>query len=178
MKASRLRTRAVAWAWKTLPLAVIFLLLLPSALPAHAAVTEILPPLALLAIVYWELEDPGRVGYGATFAAGLIQDALTGTPFGLSALLWGLLHVLLRVCHRDIAGQGFVVAWCMLAAFLGAVMALQWAVIGLYISHLPGALPTLLQWMLGVLCFPAMHAMLYRLERGVSRRYWYLLKAA
>ena len=44
-------------------------------------------------IFYWSLKKSGSLGYGLIFIAGLFNDVVTGTPVGLSSLMYLLLCV-------------------------------------------------------------------------------------
>src|SRR5579864_6165475 len=93
-----LRRRIVSTLWQSLPGVTLFLLMLPAGLPKYSStMTEILPSLPLLAMFYWGLARPDRLGFVLVFIAGLVQDALMYTPFGSSALLWVLLRYVVMV---------------------------------------------------------------------------------
>lgn len=175
----RFRRRRVIALWQLLPAASLWLLLLPSGLPKYAfALTEILPPLPLLAIFYWGLARPGKIGLPLVFVLGLVQDALLTTPFGSTAMLWLLFRYLVMRQRKDIAEEGFVATWAACAGLLLVALALQWLLMCYYFRGPMPVLPVFMQWLLGVLCYPAMHALFHRVERMFHRRYWFILKPA
>lgn len=153
--------------------------MIPASLPKHASsIADILPPLPLLAIFYWGIARPDRLGFITVFIAGLMQDALMATPFGSSALLWVIFRYAVLVQRKDLLDQGFVAQWAFFAALLFGLSLLQWIVIGYYIGRAIPVSPALMQCVLGILLFPAMHTVLYTLEHRFYRRYWYVLQAA
>lgn len=173
------RKRFVVSLWIALPTIVCVLLQFPLTLPKYAApFTEILPPFALMAAFYWCLESPQRINYRGMFLLGLLQDILLGTPLGLSACLWVFFRYLLLAGRKDVHEQGFIVAWGFCSVLMLAVMLAQWLTIGLAAGRLHGMLPATLQWSMAVLLYPALHVVLYTIERYFYRRYWFILKAA
>lgn len=173
------RRRVVTLLWQALPGISLFLLMLPASLPKYSGtITEILPPLPLLAMFYWGLARPDRLGFPLVFIAGLLQDALMFTPFGSSALLWVLLRYVVMVHRKDMMDQGFIAHWLFCSLLLASMALLQWIVLGYYVGHAMPAMAAAIQCVMGILFYPAMHAVLYRVEHLFYRRYWYILQVA
>lgn len=177
--ATKNRRRSVMALWHALPMITVVLALIPLALPKYiTSVTEVLPPLPLLVVFYWCMEHPKRLGYRGVFAAGLMYDAIVATPFGLSALLWGVFRYLLMSARKDVREQGFIVGWGYLALLLLAALGAQWGVMSLFYGRSYHLGPVLLQWCLGALLYPSAYMLLYTIERQFHRRWWFMLKPA
>ena len=87
MKAAWL-LRAVRFLRGLVPVAITVLLVIVSALPWRLpAFAEVTPAFVVMAIFYWTIYRPDRLPYAATFCVGLLQDLLTGTPLGMTALI-------------------------------------------------------------------------------------------
>lgn len=165
--------------WQSLPMVSVFLLLIPSGLPMHSLLlTHVAACLPLLAVFYWGMWRPSRIGFLSLFVAGLLQDALLSTPFGSTAMLWLLFRYLLMINRKEVSGQGFLAGWAFCALLLALVLVLQWMLIGYYVARSLPFMPVLVQWAMGVLLYPPMHALLHRTERVFHRRYWFMLKTA
>ncbi len=165
--------------WQALPATSIILLLLLSALPGNiTALTSILAALPLLALFYWTLTRPGRLSLVFIMCAGLLQDVLLSTPFGLNAVLWVLFRLLIVTQRKQIVGQGFVVAWVSCGLMLFAVLALQCLAVGFNGGQRISLAPVLMQWAISVLLYPGLHAFLTRIERRFYRKYWHILRTA
>jgi len=165
--------------WGIMPVVTVLLLLLPQVMPRHAgAMAEILPPLALMAVFYWCVEHPGRLGYGWIFTAGLLQDILIAGPLGLNALLWVFSRYLIASSRKDIRDQGFIITWVYLSVLMLAVLAIQWVLMSASSSRVYALAPVFMQWCQAVLLYPAVHGALHGIERTFFRKYWYLLKPA
>lgn len=175
----RLRKRGVNALWNALPMLTVFAFMLPSGLPKHLTlITEVLPPLGLMCLFYWGVARAEPVSLLWVCAAGLVQDVLISTPFGSSALLWMLLHFVVAGHRKEIAAAGFAGTWIIGSVLLLALLLLQWALVAYALHGLPRVLPPVVQWLLGVLCYPALHAGLHRIEQYFHRKYWYILKPA
>ncbi|KAB8314738.1 rod shape-determining protein MreD [Tolypothrix campylonemoides VB511288] len=68
-----------------LPVSLLAALLL-ALLPLPAAVAPLRPYWLALALGYWVLEEPDRVGLGVAFAVGLVADLVVGGLLGEQAL--------------------------------------------------------------------------------------------
>jgi rod shape-determining protein MreD len=81
--------------WGTL-LAALLLNLLP------AGPTPGVPDFLALALVFWNVHQPRRVGIGAAFVAGLLMDVHDGALFGEHALAYTLLAYGAITLHRRV----------------------------------------------------------------------------
>ena len=71
----------------------------------------IAPVLSMIAVYHWAIHRPDLLPAWAVFLAGLLQDAIGGTPFGVYALVfltvWGIV-----VSQRPfLAGKPFALVW-------------------------------------------------------------------
>ena len=99
-----------------LRLLVPFLLALCAALidvlPLHGLGAWGLSPFSLLCVVYfWSLYRPDLFGPVATFASGIVYDALAGLPLGLSALVLLLARQFVVAQRRFFVARSFLVVW-------------------------------------------------------------------
>ena len=79
------------------------------------------PEWAMLAILYWSLALPARVGVGVAWLAGLVQDILQATSLGSHALAFALvayltLHLYQRMRSVPVWQQALTVLVVLLAA--------------------------------------------------------------
>ena len=73
-------------------------LLLSAPVPTWAVAWQ--PPWLTLALTYWCLAQPDRLGISAGFALGLLQDALTGAPLGQHALALAVVAASVLAMHQ------------------------------------------------------------------------------
>lgn len=123
--ADRLSWVTSAWRWFVPATTVVLLTILttaPIVLPWPA-----LPALGLVAVFVWTTFQPGLMPPWLAFGLGLIADALTGAPFGVSATLYALTALFVRLFERRFGHHRFAFDWFVLSAvaFTQAVVAQQ-----------------------------------------------------
>ena len=72
-----------------LTLMLALLTVVPLRIPDFAPVT---PALTVIAIYYWGIYRPDLMPIVATFAIGMFQDIIAGTPLGLTSLVLLTVH--------------------------------------------------------------------------------------
>ncbi|MFQ5974593.1 MAG: rod shape-determining protein MreD, partial [Alphaproteobacteria bacterium] len=81
--------RVLQWARSLVPITITALLILMAALPLPLPFYGVAAPwLPLMGVYYWAILRPDLMPRSAVFAIGLFQDALMGTPLGLSAVIY------------------------------------------------------------------------------------------
>ena len=123
--ADRLSWVTSAWRWFVPATTVVLLTMLttaPIVLPWPA-----LPALGLVAVFVWTTFQPGLMPPWLAFALGLVADALTGAPFGVSATLFALTALFVRLFERRFGHHRFGFDWGVLTgfAFTQAMLAQQ-----------------------------------------------------
>ena len=76
--------------------------LLLNLLPWSGAWLWIKPDFVALAVLYWCIEQPRRVGFVSAWMMGLIMDVADGTLFGQHALAYSILAYAGIVLHRRV----------------------------------------------------------------------------
>ena len=74
--------------------------LLLTSVPLPDDVRILRPDWVLLALIYWSMALPHRVGVGTGWLLGLVVDALTGTLLGQHALAYSLVIFLTLKLHQ------------------------------------------------------------------------------
>jgi rod shape-determining protein MreD len=79
-----------------------------------------MPDLLAVALVFWNVHQPRRVGVGAAFVCGLLVDVHQGALLGQHALAYTLLSYIAITIHRRLLWFGLVEqALQILPVFLG-----------------------------------------------------------
>jgi len=129
-----------------------------------ASAVPIIPPLGLMMLVAWRLVRPGILPIWVGFPLGLLDDLLSGHPFGNAILLWSLAMIAIEAIELRFPWRGFLQDWLtaalVLAGYLFAAMLLS----GGKISG-PVVLGLIPQYLLCVLLFPIISRMVARLDR-------------
>lgn len=137
-----------------LAFALIFFSLTPRRLLPMAEITPLLP---VACYYYWTLYKPKLMPLPAVFALGVVSDAASGLPLGLSSFLSVLLCLAAASQRKAITKQNFGTLWFAFALIAAGYSALYWLLLSIsYHVWLP-APPCLLQWALTVGCYPLVH---------------------
>jgi len=93
--------------------------------------TPLVPDFLALALVFWNVHQPRRVGMGAAFVFGLLMDVHDGALFGEHALAYTLLSYGAIALHRRILwftviGQSLYVLPLLLLAQLASAAVRLW----------------------------------------------------
>ncbi|MGZ8185770.1 MAG: rod shape-determining protein MreD [Methylobacter sp.] len=91
--------------------------------PLPGFVASLNPDWVLLALIYWTLAVPERVGIFHAWTFGLLTDVLTGRLFGQYALAYSLVIYICLQLHRrlrqfPIVQQGLFIFFCLLLSQL------------------------------------------------------------
>lgn len=162
----RLRGTGRRLAPSVIGVTLILLALLPFGVPHFAPV---MPLLSVIAVYYWGVYRPDLLPAWAAFALGLAEDALSGGPLGLMALVLALVQAVCVSQRRFLAGAGFVVGWSGFILVAGGAALLIWAISSLYYLHLFDPRQTLAQWGLTVFAYPLLAWTFLLAERRMLR---------
>lgn len=93
--------------------------------------TPLIPDVLAIALVFWNIHQPRRVGMGAAFAFGLLMDVQEGALFGEHALAYTLISYGAITLHRRIlwfplGAQALHVFPLLLIAQLASVSIRMW----------------------------------------------------
>jgi rod shape-determining protein MreD len=133
----------------TLLLAV--LCAVPLGIPGLAPVTPMLPAIA---VFYWSVYRPDLLPMIGVVLVGLVHDALTGTPFGLTAFVLLLLQAVAGTQRRFFNAKALPVAWFGFALVGSGAVALSWLIASvLALAPMP-LRPALFQGLLTIGLYP------------------------
>ena len=117
---------------KTLPAALTLLLLLFTLTPTNVPnLSPIMPMFALMSVYFWAIYRPDLMGYGAAFGFGLLEDLLTATPIGSSALVFLLTQWIVLRQQKFFNVKPFVVTWFAFIFVAAGAALIRWIAVGL-----------------------------------------------
>ncbi|HCT40539.1 MAG TPA: rod shape-determining protein MreD [Moraxellaceae bacterium] len=82
-----------------LPLS-FFIAFLLMALPLPQVISYWRPELVMMVLVFWVLNEPGKVGVWVAFTLGLLLDVLMTTTFGVHPFMLAVIAYLTRLSYR------------------------------------------------------------------------------
>jgi rod shape-determining protein MreD len=149
------------------PFAVTVALMLfgmvPLRLPSYAAVAPMLP---LMALYYWVIHRPDLLRPSVAFGLGLLQDLLSGTPLGMTPLIYVLVYWVVLTQRRFFLGTSFTMLWfgfALIALGASVVGWLAWSILNL---RLLSPDPALMQAVMTIAVFPVFGWLFIRIHRA------------
>ena len=159
-----------AWARQLTPFGLTMLLLLIGVVPLHVpGFGAVAPVLPLIAVFHWALYRPQLMPAVAVFAIGLLQDAFTGTPIGVSAAVFVLVHGVVNTQRRFFFGKSFAIAWLGFALVSSAAFVLTWVLVSAFYGVLIQPQALFFQALLTLGCFPLLAWALLRWQMAFLR---------
>jgi len=153
-----------------LPLATAMLAILLDVLWLPGPGLEGVSPFTTLGVVYfWSLYRPDLFAPGAAFLVGLVHDALSGLPLGMTSLVLVLVSGLMVAQQRFFLPRPFPVIWaCFTLLALVAIM-LRWSIVSLWWGHAFAVAPPLVELLLSITAYPVIGLLLSRLHNRIPR---------
>lgn len=124
------------------------------------ALGDWLASLTLAVTFYWSLTRPDLFNPSAAFILGIVYDALTGLPLGLSSVTLMVLRQIITVQRGFFHAVTFPILWLCFAVLALLLESLRWLGIGLYFERVFAYQALLLQTGLTVVLYPLIHAVL------------------
>lgn len=147
----------------TTTLLLMLLFMVPLHLPNFGTIT---PQIALMAIFYWAVYRPDLVGPVTVGLLGLVQDALSGTPLGMNALVFLLVHSSVVSQRQLFLAHGFFILWWgfALTAMIAGLVA--WSINSVINFGFIPFDPVLYQAICSIALFPPIAWLCSRVQRG------------
>ncbi|MFQ5785302.1 MAG: rod shape-determining protein MreD [Alphaproteobacteria bacterium] len=151
-----------------LTLALVLVSVLPLRLPGFSSVT---PVVALIAVYHWSIYRPDLLPLTGVFVIGLVQDALAGTPLGLTSLVLLLVQAVVVSQRRFFHGKSFLVEWWGFMLVAPVATLVSWMLASAYFATLITPRPLGFQLLLTVALYPCFTWVFARAQ-------YYLLRTA
>ncbi|MGB4101956.1 MAG: rod shape-determining protein MreD [Alphaproteobacteria bacterium] len=147
-------------------LLTILLTVVAGPLPDMAAITPLFP---LMAVYYWSVFRPDLLRLPGLFVLGVILDALTQLPLGLSALSFIITSQLVQSLRHIFSDQSYPTLWLGFATLVTSLQTLHWIILSLCAGKTLPLWPVLLQTLFTLALFPVCAWVLILLQRHVVR---------
>lgn len=133
---------------------IFFVLLgaVPLGLPGFATVG---PLFSLCALFFWTVVRPTLLPPVAVFFVGLFEDALSGGPLGLWAVIFLLVQFVTMSQRRVLVGIRFLLSWASFVPVCYIAGIAAWGGASLYYGHILSVKPIMVQSTLTLLAYPA-----------------------
>jgi rod shape-determining protein MreD len=124
------------------------------------------PAWPLMTVYFWTLHRPDLMPASAAFAIGLVNDALTGAPIGLNALVFVLLHFFVAGQRRFLVGKPFTIQWLGFALAVATAVACLGLIVCLWYQRLVDVRPLLLHALVTVGFYPVLASAMTAWQRN------------
>lgn len=155
---------------KATPALVTLLVTFLTYIPSHVLGSgEATPAFTLVCIFYWCVYSPQALPYTFLFLLGVLEDALSGTPLGISSFIHLGVAYLVQSQRRLMGRAMFATVWMSGAVLLLIALLSQWLMMCVYTGKAYGMSAALLRWAVTALTYPLMHLLLtqvYKRLRG------------
>lgn len=152
------------------PFATALVAVLVDTLPWPGPGLEQVSSFSTLAVVcFWAVYRPDLFTAGAAFAAGLVYDALTGLPLGLTSLLLLLVRHVMAKQQRFFLARSFPVIWACFVVLAPVVALTRWLIVSLWWGHLFALSPLLMELLLTIALYPVASWLLSQVHNRLPR---------
>lgn len=161
--------------WVAMPAGITFLLFILCVIPKHIwGISYIMPLLPIIPIFYWGRMQATEIPYWFACLIGLLMDVVSGTPLGLSALLYVLFLMTIHTQSKYIHKEGFIIIWGYFIMLLAIISVLQWLIMSFSGNQIQAIPAALIQWLITASFYPIFHKMFDRVSDHVKQRRWIL----
>lgn len=162
--------RLDAFARHQIPVIVTVLLVLISVIPSHVpGLGRIGPMFSLISVYYWTVYRPDLLGYGAVFAIGLLEDAVSGTPLGVGSLMLLLVHAGVVTQYKFFNGKSFAVTWWAFTVVAALAALVRWLCNSVLQGTFVNVEAPLFAYLMTVALYPLVGWMLVRVQLFLLR---------
>ena len=147
-------------------LSLAMLTIIPLRIPDFAPVT---PALTVISVYYWSIYRPDLLPMAAVFGVGLFQDALAGTPLGLTALVLILVQYVVIAQRRFFHSKTFLVEWWGFLLVAPGAALVSWLLASLYFGVFVAVRPLGFQLLLSIALYPCLAWLFARIQHYLLR---------
>ena len=123
----------------------------------------------LCVVYFWSLYRPDLLTIPTTFAIGLIYDALTGLPLGVTPIMLLLVRNLLVTQQRFFLARSFPVIWACFVLLAPVALLSRWLLVSLWWGLLFPVAPVVVELLLTLALYPLASWLLGRLHGRIPR---------
>lgn len=149
-----------------LTLVLVIINVVPLHIPGFSRVTPLLP---LIAVYHWAIFRPRLLPAYAVFLIGLLHDALSGIPIGVSALVFLIVYGVVLSQKRFFIGKSFAILWLGFSVMAAVALVLSWLAVSILNVALIGPETVFFQYLMTLGFFPVIAWLFLRWQRVFLR---------
>lgn len=148
--------------------AMICWLFFSSSLHVMSSLSHFWPPISFAVIFFCAAFAPRLMPYFVLFVLGLLHDIIAMQPFGLAALQFVALRILITTQGRLITSFPFVMQWAVFSMATLLLLLAQWIVMGMHLGHVFPLSFATFPWLSVTALYPLVHRLLYPIYRNIT----------
>jgi rod shape-determining protein MreD len=157
--------------WSVVPMIATLVLVVLYLVPKHAATfSNVMPMLHMTSVFYWGIINIRHMPYWFVFIIGMLVDAVTGLPLGISSMVYVFFVLFMRMQRKYVHKEGFLIHWAFFSALLMVIFGIKWLFITSLGTTAHALLPLFIQWLITVCCYPFASKIFDVLQAFVSSR--------
>lgn len=149
-----------------LTLVLVIINVVPSRIPGFSPVAPLLP---LIAVYHWAVFRPRLLPAYTVFLIGLLHDALTGFPIGVSALVFLVVYGVVLSQKRFFIGKSFFILWLGFSVIAAGASVLSWLQVSILNVVLIEPKTAFFQYLMTLGFFPIVAWLFLRWQRAFLR---------
>lgn len=134
-----------------------------------------MPLLPIIPMFYWSMMQARDMPYWFVFCIGLVIDAVTGLPMGLSSLLFILFLLMVHAQRKYFHKEAFVIKWGYFALLLAVCNLAGWMLLTFFMPQSRPVLAVFLQWVFTLCIYPLLHKAFDSIYEYIHARRWQIL---
>lgn len=140
-----------------------------------SGLSQFMPLLPLMPVFYWGMMQARDMPYWFVFCMGLIMDAVTGLPLGLTSMLLIIFLLMVHAQRKYFFKEGFIIKWVYFAVIYAATAMLNSAMLAFFFAQPKPQLPVILQWLITLCVYPLLHKCFDAVYEHIHDRRWQIL---
>lgn len=149
-----------------LALALVIVGAVPLHIPGYARVAPMLP---LMAIYHWAVFRPQTMPAILVLVIGLLQDALTGLPIGVNAMVYLIVYGMVLSQRSFFVGKSFAMLWLGFVLVVGVAAIATWVLVSAYNGILAEPTVVFFQGVVTIGVFPVVAWVFLRWQQAFLR---------
>jgi len=149
-----------------LTLVLVIINVVPLHIPGFSRVTPLLP---LIAVYHWAIYRPRLLPAYAVFLIGLLHDALSGLPIGVSALVFLIVYGVVLSQKSFFISKSFFILWLGFSLMAAVASFLSWLAVSILNVTLIEPGTVFFQYLMTLGFFPVIAWLFLRWQRAFLR---------
>ena len=153
-----------------LPYIVAILIVLVASLPFGVTGFNAFRPLVLMMLIFhFSIYRPHYFPYYFLFILGVLHDAATGIPLGITSLLLILLKACIVSVRTKYVRVSMTVIWVQFSLWILAIACIEWIMMSFFYGQILSVTLACIQLLLSVSIYPLFHKLFVWVNRMTPR---------